>query len=103
MIVGKTLINEAKSNALQLPVIGAEHAPGLIQFFEQNYVNIIPGPSDPEGEVSKGNLEVVLIIPENYAEDFRAGRPATIRMVLDSSRQSSLPTIERNSNLDLQL
>jgi sodium transport system permease protein len=95
MIIGKTILNEARSKELQLPVIGAEHAPGLIQYLEQNYVRIIAGPTDPEREVSEGNLEVVLIIPDNYAEDFRAGRPATLRIVLDSSRQSSIPTVER--------
>jgi sodium transport system permease protein len=34
-----------------------------------------------------------------YAEDFAAGRPASVRLVLDSSRQSAMPAIERARGL----
>jgi sodium transport system permease protein len=34
-----------------------------------------------------------------YAEDFGAGRPASVRLVLDSSRQSAMPAIERTRGL----
>jgi len=41
----------------------------------------------------------VLIIPEGYARQFASGQPATIRVVLDTSRQSALATVERARSL----
>src|SRR5829696_3096831 len=51
---------------LDLPVIGAEHGPNLIAFLEQNRVNVLPGPEDPEAQVQAGDLDVVVIIPESF-------------------------------------
>jgi sodium transport system permease protein len=82
-------LNEQSDSLLKLPVIGAENAPSLIQFLEQNGAEIQPGPSDPEYEVRNGNLDIVLIIPEEYGEDFSAGQPAVIHLIVDTSRQSS--------------
>jgi len=44
-------------------------------------------------------VELVLIIPEGYARQFASGQPATIRVVLDTSRQSALATVERARSL----
>jgi len=84
---------------LKIPIAGAEHAPSLIQFLEQNNVEILPAPADPEGEVRAGNYEVVIIIPEGYGQDFTAGQPATVQLVLDDSRQSASVSIQRARSL----
>ena len=99
VVVGKAFFTEIRENALHLPVVGAENAPSLIRFLEQNNVVILPAPDNPEMAVKNGDLEVVLIIPEGYGEDFAAGRPATLQLVLDSSRQSALASIERARSL----
>ena len=95
VLVGKTILNEQSDSLLKLPVIGAENAPSLIQFLEQNGAEIQPGPSDPEYEVRNGNLDIVLIIPAEYGDDFSAGQPAVIRLIVDTSRQSSIPSVEK--------
>ena len=92
-------ISSGTDKPLALPVIGTENAPALIQFLQQNGAEIRPGPADPEGQVRAGNEDVVLIIPPGYDEDFAAGRPATVRLVVDESRQSAGRTIQRARDL----
>ncbi len=97
-VLGQTITTKSES-PLDLPVVGAKYAPALIQFLEQNGAAILPGPSDPEAEVRAGNQDVVLVIPEDYAQDLQAGRPATARLVVDLSRQSAAVSIRRAQNL----
>jgi sodium transport system permease protein len=98
MVVGN-LFNEEIDKPIKVPVQGGEHAPFLVQFLEQNNVTLQPAPADPRQAVRNGDVEVVLIIPEEYGEDFRLGDPANVQLVLDGSRQSTIPTVERLSDL----
>ena len=97
-VLGRTMSTQAEK-PLALPVVGAQNGPALIQFLEQNGAEIQPGPDDPEASVRAGDHDVVLIIPEGYEEDFSAGRPATVRIVVDNSRQSAFVSVNRASNL----
>ena len=97
-VLGQSL--SAKSEKpLALPVVGAENAPALVMFLQQAGAEIRPGPADPEGEVRAGNYDAVLVVPAGYGEDFDAGRPATVRLVVDESRQSAAPAISRARDL----
>ena len=97
-VLGRTMSNQAEQ-PLALPVVGPQNGPALIQFLEQNGAEILPGPADPEASVRAGDHDVVLVIPDGYEEDFSAGRPATVRLVVDDSRQSALVSVNRASNL----
>ncbi len=81
--------------ALMLPVQGADNAPNLIAFLEQNHVAIQAAPDEPEEAVRQGSEEVVLIIPEDFGEAFTDGRPATVRLVMDQSRNEAMRSIQR--------
>lgn len=99
IILGQTLFREVTEEPLRLPVIGAENAPSLIQFLEQQNVVILPAPADPEAAVRNGEAEVVLVIPAGYGADFSAGQPATVQLVLDNSRQSAIVSINRTERV----
>jgi sodium transport system permease protein len=73
---------------LRLPVQNPHYAPSLIQYLEQHDVIIESAPEDPEAAVKAGDINVVLIIPKEYADDFSSGNTATVQLVMDSSRQS---------------
>ena len=93
-LVGQT--NSAESEKLlSLPVAGAENAPGLVQFLRQSGAEIKPPPADPEAAVQAGDHEVVLIIPENYRDEFNAGHSAAVQLVVDESRNSAQSSIRR--------
>jgi sodium transport system permease protein len=92
-VIGQTAAT--RSEPLELPVAGAEHAPSLVAFLEQRNVTIQPALADPQAAVRAGDAEAVLIIPPGYGDAFRAGRPATVQLVIDDSRQSANSTIRR--------
>jgi sodium transport system permease protein len=95
VILGRTLNVDPQEKAMRLPIQGAELAPGLVDFLRQNNVEILPAPADPAAAVREGREDVVLIIPPDYPVSFRSGSPAPLTMVLDSSRQSAIGSIQR--------
>ena len=99
LLVGRTVFEPADEQPLELAVIGAENAPQLIRFLQQNNVVIRPAPSDPETAVHNGDVPVVLVIPPEYGAQFGAGQPAAVQLIVDNSRQASSPAIQRVSGL----
>ncbi len=83
IIVDRTV--DSVEEILELPVVGAEHAPNLMRFLEQQRIAIAPGPADPKEAVSNGEHDVVLVIGADYARDFRAGEPARVQLIIDRS------------------
>ncbi len=100
VVFGRTMFADFQKRTFDLPVRGAEYAPELMAYLRQNGAVIQPGPDDPEAAVKNGDLPLVLVIPgEAYAENWSAGRPATVQIVLDTSRQSASVVIERTRAL----
>lgn len=99
VVLGKTLLKDSLEDPLLLPVIGAESAPNLIAFLEQNNVTIQPGPKDPKIAVRNGDVNLVLIIIDDYANDFQDGHSANLQLIVDSTRQSAMTDVERARSL----
>lgn len=93
-VIGQAVGGRAEQ-PLELPVVGAEAAPGLMAFLQQRNVIVLPPPGDPEAAVGSGEADVVLVVGEGYAERLQAGLPAPLRLVLDSSRSSAQTSIGR--------
>ncbi len=90
------IIEEQASDApLHLPVVGAEHAPALVEHLERAGVIVEDPPADPKAAVSAGELDVVLVIPHDFEVSFRAGEPAELELVVDSSRREARTPIHR--------
>lgn len=79
------LATEEYDQPLELPVVGAEHAPNLMQFLAENDVKVVPGPKDPRQAIRDKDLALVLVVPAQYAEDFKAGKPAVLELYSDSA------------------
>lgn len=92
-------VREDLEKPLNLPVQNPQNAPNLIRFLGQHDVIVEPAPPDPEAAVKQGDLNVVLVIPEEYGEDFSSGKSATVQLVLDSSRQSAGADVSRIQNI----
>lgn len=81
---------------ITLPVVGAAHAPALIDWLKQQPgIEIVDGPADPEDAVRTRKEEVVVVITENFAKNFAASKPAQVRLVADSSSQNTRPKVQR--------
>lgn len=84
---------------LKLPVQGAQYAPNLIDFLQQHNTEIDPAPANPQQAVKDGTADVVLIIPREYAESFRAGKPAVLQLIMDQSKQAAQKSVSRAREL----
>ena len=74
---------------LELPVIGAEHAPNLVKFIATRNIKIEDAPKDPVAAIKSQEEEVVLRIGEDYATSWRDGEPAEVELIYDGSRQDT--------------
>ncbi len=84
---------------LELPVSGAEFAPNLIQFLQESNTTILPAPPSAEDAVKARLHDVVLVIPDSYAERFRDGEPAVVRLVADRSNNEAQRQLARARGL----
>ncbi|MFO0659247.1 MAG: ABC transporter permease subunit [Polyangiaceae bacterium] len=80
---------------MKLPVDGASHAPGLIAFLKRHGATIEEPPAGYESKVVEGSLDVVLVVPPEYPDEFSRGERAKLRLYLDSSRNQARRNITR--------
>jgi sodium transport system permease protein len=100
LILGMGALAERKAKTqiegeLELPVIGAEHAPNLVRFLQTQNIRMLPAPEDPDAEVRAQNTDAVLRISPDYAERWRDSRSASVELIYDSSRQDSRIPVAR--------
>ncbi len=90
---------EQAERPLELYVSGAANAPNLVQFLDQNNVDILEAPNDAEAAVRRGDLGVVLVIPDDFGEKFRDGEPAQVQLLIDESSQADSLAVNRTQGL----
>ena len=98
MVVGRTQTEKAEK-PLELPIVGAEHAEVLVHFLEQQGVLPQDPPADPGAAVKAGDVDLVLEIPEDWGDAFAVGHPATVRLIVDESRQATRVNVRRTERL----
>jgi sodium transport system permease protein len=80
---------------LPLVIIGAERAPNLVDALVQQGVQVLPPVSQIESAVREQRVTLALRIADSYADDWRAGRPAQVEIIYDSSLRSGGPQLQR--------
>ncbi|MEM9171702.1 MAG: ABC transporter permease [Pseudomonadota bacterium] len=94
VIITATL-NKATGDAtkpLPLAIVGADNAPNLVAYLEQQDTEIERLTLDAEKAVEavkQGEEEMVLIIPASFAEDWVEAHTARVQLVLDNSESSA--------------
>jgi len=76
-------------STLELPVVGADRAPNLVNHLRSRNIEVLPPPGDAEAVVRDQEHDVVLVISEEFGEDWRGSRNARVELVHDSSRRDS--------------
>jgi sodium transport system permease protein len=84
-----------RARDLRLPVVGAEFAPAVIAYLERQQVTITPAPADYDAQIRRGDVDVVLVIGERFGADVAQGKPGTVRLVFDRSRDRARASIEQ--------
>jgi sodium transport system permease protein len=88
-----------RARDLKLSVLGQEHAPALMAFLARQQVTLTDAPADYEAQVRRGDLDVVLIVDPRYEADVAQGKPATVRLVYDRSRDRARASIDQAESL----
>lgn len=105
-----------EAGEVSLPVIGAEYALDLVDFLEQNGVEIervsLNAAPDPEGEfysqaqldeirqgIRSRRFDYVLVIPPTFDELISASRSSNIELHVESTRATSAPKAGRVRDL----
>jgi sodium transport system permease protein len=88
-----------RTRELRLSIVGREHAPALVAFLLRQQVTLTPAPTDYEERVRAGDLDVVLDIDPQFAADVASGKPGTVRLVYDRSRDRARSAIDRTEGL----
>jgi sodium transport system permease protein len=90
---------ERAEQTLEVPVVGAEHAPNLVRFLEQQGMVVQEAPDNPEELVRSQTAPIVLRIPEAFGEEWTSGRPAVVELIADPSRRESRTPMLRLQSL----
>jgi sodium transport system permease protein len=87
---------QREAETVEIPIVGERHAPVFVDWLQQQSgVTVVAGPDDPERAVRERERDLVLVIEPDFAERFRATRPAGIKLVADSSRNTARPKVDR--------
>lgn len=99
MALGALARSRADGGPLRLTVAGAENAPSLVRYLEQNGVEVVRPAAEVRPAVRSGDLLLALEIPKDYGKDFRASKPAKVELVYDASRSDSRGPVRRVEGL----
>jgi sodium transport system permease protein len=90
---------ERAEEVLEVPVAGAQYAPNLVSFLEQQGVVIQAAPPDPEAAVLAQDVQVIIRIPEQFKQQWTSGKPAVVEVIADPSRRESEIPMQRVKGL----
>lgn len=80
---------------LEVPVAGMERAPNLMAYLATQGIRAKKAPAELDAAVARQDEDVGLRVDEKFAEDWRAGRPAVVEIVADSTRRNAEIPIAR--------
>jgi len=86
---------EQADKPLPVAIIGAERAPNLVAALQQQGLQVLPPIADIETAVREQRVALALRITEQFASDWRAGRPAQVDIIYDSSQRAGGSQFER--------
>ena len=86
---------EREAQDIDIPVVGADRAPDLIDFIKRRGYGVVPGPEDAETAVREKVHDFVLVIPEDFAGDFALAKTAAVELVHDGSRKEASAAVGR--------
>ncbi len=105
MMLGVSSLGEKRmktqlESELELPVIGAERAPNLMDFLASQRIRAVEPPADVAAAIASQEIDVALEIGATFDADWRGGRPAPVDIIQDSTRRNAeIPVARVRSTL----
>jgi sodium transport system permease protein len=90
---------EGSSRPLFVSVVGKDRAPNLVAFLQRAGAHVADAPGDYESLIKSGDLDVALVIPEDFAKSFSAGKTAAVQVVSDGSSNRARRSVVRVQEL----
>ncbi len=92
-------ISSQLEKTLEVPILGAEHAPNLVAWLEGQNLKAKSPPADPEAAIRNQDEDVILRIGTEFGKNWRAGTPALVEILHDASRDDSRIPVRRVQGL----
>ncbi len=98
LILGMGKLSESRfrtpiEQPLDIPTIGAEHAPNLVRFLGAQGLNATAAPKDLAEAIRAQDIDVALRISADFGKDWADGKPALVEVIRDSTRRAAeVPT-----------
>ena len=94
LILGMGTLAEKRASTqidktLEVPTIGAQHAPNLVAFLATQGIVATAPPKDLDAAIRSQDVDVALRISEEFDGDWREGRPALVEIIMDSTRRDA--------------
>jgi sodium transport system permease protein len=89
-----------QADEIKIPVVGAEHAATFVDWLgQQRGVEVVDGPDDPYTAVREGDVDFVIVIPEDYNKLFAQAKTVELELVADGSDNDAAPFVGRARRL----
>lgn len=92
VVMINVMVNQQMAKAegpLSVPVIGAEHAPNLVDALKRQGLVPLAPIADPDAAVRERDTDVVLRIPADFGAAWSRGEPAQVEVIYDASQLGS--------------
>jgi sodium transport system permease protein len=86
---------ERADKPLPVVIIGAERAPNLVEALRQDGLQPLPAVANVEAAVREQRVTLALRITAQFDDDWRAGRPAQVEIIYDSSDRDAGSQFDR--------
>ncbi|PZO09261.1 MAG: ABC transporter permease [Lysobacteraceae bacterium] len=90
---------DSAEKPLEVPVVGAQNAPNLVAWLEQQGMVVEAAPEDPDAAIRNRDARAVLMIPPDYGSRWRDGETAQVQVLFDSSDQDGRAPVARLTGL----
>lgn len=75
---------DVAEETLKLPVIGLDQSANLKRHFKISNIEVVDFADNPIDAIHSGDESMVLVISNDFQEDFKAGKPAQLELLYDS-------------------
>lgn len=80
---------------LAVPIVNASAAPNLVAWLKSQNLEVKPVPKDVDQALRDQDFDAVLEIGRDFADDWRSSKPATVKIIRDSSQSEAAISIDR--------
>lgn len=87
--LAETRVKTQIDQPLDIPMIGREHAPNLVEFLASQGLNAVDPPADMTAAIRSQKIDVALEIRADFAQNWAQGKPALVEIIKDSTRRDA--------------